>query len=148
MLSASGWMHSLRSKKATGGGGGDVTPNAVNWAGVYYNGMSGYFGCSERQITGINTTITLKITSDTSDGCYVFVSNSAGSIVTGDDSTPSTPGSLGMTLLDPNDTFTVSNNQYVTFTASGQNFSNIITVVNQSDGDATLDTFTSECWDC
>lgn len=148
MLSASGWMHSLRSKKATGGGGGDVTPNAVNWAGVFYNGNSGSFYCSERQITGIDTTITLKITSDTADGCWVFVSSSAGSIVSGDDSTSGDPSALGMTLLDPNDTFTVSNNQYVTFTASGQNFSSVITVANQSDGGATLDTFTSECLDC
>jgi hypothetical protein len=136
------------AKKATGGGGADVTPNAVNWADVYYNGMSGSWLCSERQITGIDTTITLKITSTTADGCYVFVSNTAGAIVSGDDSTQSDPSFLGMTFLDPNDTFTVSNNQYVTFTHSGASFNSVITVANQSDGAAVLDTFNSDCVDC
>ena len=147
MLSGMGWMHGLRSKKETGGGR-DVTPNSVNWIDVFYNGLSGSWFCSERQITGINTTITLKVTSSTSDGLYVFVSSTAGVIVSGDDSTGSDPSFLGMTLLDPNDTFTVSNNQYVTFTASGSNFNSLITVVNQSDGDAVLDTFNSDCVDC
>ena len=147
MLSGMGWMHGLRSKKATGGGS-DVTPNSVNWIDVFYNGLSGSWFCSERQITGINTTITLKVTSSTSDGLYVFVSSTAGVIVSGDDSTGSDPSFLGMTLLDPNDTFTGSNNQYVTFTASGSNFNSLITVVNQSDGDAVLDTFNSDCVDC
>ena len=139
----------ILAKKATGGGGGgDVTPNAVNWADVFYNGMSGSWLCSERQITGIDTTITLKITSTTADGCYVFVSNTAGAIVSGDDSTQSDPSFLGMTFLDPNDTFTVSNNQYVTFTHSGASFNSVITVANQSDGAAVLDTFNSDCVDC
>jgi len=136
------------AKKATGGGGGDVTPNAVNWGDIIYNGMSGNFGYTERQITGINTTITLKMESDTVDGVYVFVSNTAGAIVNGDDTSPSDPGAFGMTYLNPNDTFTVSNNQYVTFGNSGQNYSSIITIRNQSDGNAQLDTFISECIDC
>lgn len=148
MLSAMGWMHGLRSKKATGGGGSDVTPNAVNWAGVYYNGFSGEWMCSERQITGINTTITLQMDSGGVDGCYVFVSSTAGAIVTGDDTTSSDPGFLGMTLLNHNDTFTVSNNQYVTFTASSNNFTIVVTIKNQSDGNAVLDTFDSDCLNC
>ena len=139
---------SMLAKKSTGGGGADVIPNTVDWTNIYYNGLFGTFGYSERQITGINTTITLKFESDTPDGVFVLVSNTAGAIVTGDGTSSVDPGTYGMTFLNPNDTFTVSNNQYVTFGSSGQNYSSIMTIRNQSNADAKLDDFNSDCIDC
>ena len=52
------------------------------------------------------------------------------------------PSGLGMNLIANNGTFTVSNNQYVCFgveTIFNQN--PVVTVKNQSDSNATLDTF-------
>lgn len=150
MLSAMGWMHGVRSKKATGGGGGggDVTPNAVSWADVFYNGMSGAFFYSERQITGIDTTITLKVTLNTADLVNVLVSSTAHVIVNGDDSSPTDPYFSGFVSLYSGDTFTVSNNDYVTFTASSSNVYSTVTVTNESDGGAQIDVFDSFCLDC
>lgn len=144
-------MHSLRSKKATGGGGGsDVTPNAVNWSDVYYEGMSGNFYYSERRITGINTSITLRITSETTDGVLVYVTATSGYVVSGDGSSSQDPWYLGFTYLIPgsSDTFTVSNNDYVTFGATGNASDYQIKVFNDSDGGVQLDSFMHLCVNC
>lgn len=138
----------ILAKKTSGGGGGDVTPNAVDWFGVYYDGFSGSFLYTQRQITGITTPITLRAESTTVDGVYVYVSNTANVIVNGDDTLQQDPSLLGMTYLAPNDTFVVSNNQYVTFGATGNSFISTITIKNTSDSNAVLDTFNTECIDC
>jgi hypothetical protein len=127
----------------SGGGGGDVTPNAVNWADIYLLDGLVYF-YSERQITGIDSSITLKVqyTPLFSATLYYYVSNTSGAIVSGDNSLLADPVSSSMTAISNNGTFTVSNNQYVTFgviPACGDVFT--VTVKNQSDGDVTLDTF-------
>lgn len=131
------------------GAGSDVTPNAVNWIDIPYDGIIGFFQYTERQITGINQTITLRVTNtSSSDGIYYLVSSTQGVIVNGDESILADPGSLGMSYLPHNSTFTVSNNQYVTFGGSSNttNFTN--TVTNVSDGDAVLDTFEYTCVNC
>ena len=122
---------------------GDVTPNAVNWADIYTLDSSLYF-YSERQITGIDSSITLKVqyTPLFSATLYYYVSNTSGAIVSGDNSLFTGPASSSMTAISNNGTFTVSNNQYVTFgvtIACGDGFT--VTVKNQSSGDVTLDTF-------
>lgn len=135
------------------GGGADVTPNAVNWSAIGYNGNSGNFAYSERQITGINTTITLQVQIPvlyTGSGVYYLVSNTAGAIVSGDAESASEPFFVA-TQITNNGTFTVNNNQYVTFGAYTGCFdtSFSITVVNQSDSNTTLDTipfyYAGEC---
>lgn len=127
-----------------GDGGGpiaDVTPNAVNWANVGYNVLFGEFVYSERRILGINTTITLRVTY-TGTGLYRLVATNSGTVVFADGTSPDDPVTLGMTPTASNATFTVSNGQYVTFGSTSQsNFT--VTVVNTSDGNATLDTFDS-----
>jgi hypothetical protein len=127
------------------GGGGDVTPNAVNWADLSYDNDSGLYGYSEKQITGINETITLKVELNNSFGftIYYFVSSSAGAKVSGDATSATSPSGFGMNSIANNGTFTVTNNQYVTFGATISCFiSNpVVTVKNQSDSNATLDTF-------
>jgi len=61
-------------------------------------------------------------------------------------SSSSDPASNGYTNIRHNDTLTVSNNQYVVFgvqSGTGVTTSSTITVKNNSDGNATLDTFTA-----
>jgi hypothetical protein len=122
---------------------GDVTPNAVNWTDVFYDNEFFLWRYSERQITGINQTITLKVQyNNPGSTVYYSVSNSSGFAVFGDDNSSNSPISFGMTAISNNGTFTVSNNQYVTFgvtPACGAYY--MVTVLNQSDGDAVLDTF-------
>ena len=124
----------------------DVTPNAVNWADLSYDNDSGLYGYSEKQITGINETITLKVELNNNNGftLYYFVSSSAGAKVSGDATSATSPTEFSMNLIANNGTFTVTNNQYVTFGATISCFimSPVVTVKNQSDSNATLDTFT------
>ena len=128
-------------------GGGDVTPNAVNWADVSSNNDDLTWTYSERQITGINQTITLQVEKDFPGGVlYYFVSSNASAIVTGDATSATSPIGFGMNsipLYSPafSGSFTVTNNQYVTFGASIGCGQSTITVKNQSDSNATLDTF-------
>lgn len=125
----------------------DVTPNAVSWKDpLAYNGTIGIYDYSERQITGINQTITLKVNLSGLD-IYVLVSSSPGAIGSGDGSTSQDPGFLGCTQLLDQSTFTVSNNQYVTFMASGSGDS-LVEVINISDSDTMLDSFDYVCVNC
>ena len=139
-------QHASRVARAAagGGGGGDVTPNAVNWATVYYDNDSVVWGYSERQITGIDQTITLQVQIANGGGTtlYYFVSSSASAKVTGDATSATSPSGFSMNSIANNGTFTVTNNQYVTFgVETGCNMSPVATVKNQSDSNATLDTF-------
>ena len=129
-------------------GGGDVTPNAVNWADVYSDKDSGLYGYSERQITGINQTITLQVDQSGASGAilYYFVSSNASAIVTGDATSATSPIGFGMNSIASiypayTGTFTVTNNQYVTFGVMIGCGNGTVTVKNQSDSNATLDTF-------
>ena len=128
-------------------GGGDVTPNAVNWADVSSNNDDLTWTYSERQITGINQTITLQVEKDFPGGVlYYFVSSNASAIVTGDATSATSPIGFGMNsipLYFPafSGSFTVTNNQYVTFGTAGGFSSGTVTVKNQSDSNTTLDTF-------
>jgi len=141
-----GVVAASRPRVVTAGGGGDVTPNAVNWADISYNGDTGLFAYSERQINGINSNISLKIQISTIglSELYYFVSSSAGSIVSGDGSLSQDPSFLSMTLISNNGTISVSNGQYITFGTNPSGFDTLtVTVKNQTDGDAVLDTFTA-----
>lgn len=126
----------------------DVTPNAVNWADpLFYEATTGFFGYSERQITGINQTITLKVNLLFGGDIYVLVSSSPGAIGSGDGSTSQDPGFLGCTQLLDQSTFTVSNNQYVTFMASSGG-DTTVEVINTSDSNTMLDSFDYICLNC
>ena len=135
-------------------GGGDVTPNAVNWANVSFDNDSGLHGYSERQITGINQTITLQVEisqNAAGGGLYYFVSSNASAIVTGDATSATSPIGFGMNLIAStwpvfSGSFTVTNNQYVTFGTAGGFGGPTVTVKNQSDSNATLDTFAMQVY--
>lgn len=127
------------------GSAADVTPNAVDWAALSFDNESGLYGYSEKQITGINQTITLQVQLNNTYGftLYYFVSSSASAKVTGDATSATSPSGFSMNSIANNGTFTVTNNQYVTFGATISCFINspVATIKNQSDSNATLDTF-------
>ena len=127
-------QHASRVARAAagGGGGGDVTPNAVNWANV--SGEYSNVTTSMLQITGITTSITLKVSFTGTQQNQKYSVQSSASFGTG-------------TAIANDGTFTVSNNQYVGFRAdcggscTGTKVSTW-TITNVSDGNAVLDTFT------
>lgn len=124
----------------------DVTPNAVNWANVGFDSGLERYSYSSRQITGINQTITLKVEYSTNfTDLYVKVSNPAGGN-DGQDYTLFAPpyDDMSFSYINNNGTFTVSNNQYVTFAADTGTPSVLVTVKNTSDGNTTLDTFLAD----
>jgi len=132
------------AKKASGGGG-DNTPNAVNWpnTSVTFTKSQYQYFYQAQQISGISTSITLKTEFSNSALVEMYYKvQSTGTVP----SSSSDPASNGYTNIRHNDTLTVSNNQYVVFgvqSGTGVTTSSTITVKNNSDGNATLDTFTA-----
>ncbi|MEL6758505.1 MAG: hypothetical protein AAFP81_18910 [Pseudomonadota bacterium] len=107
----------------------DVTPNAVNWANI-----SGAETASNanQTINGIDTAITLRI-EYTATGAPAAI---LGASINGG----------AFNNVNSGNTITVNNGdtvrfQVVAFGTAGS-VSGTVTVINQSDGDATLDTFT------
>jgi hypothetical protein len=123
--------------------GVDVTPNAVDWSEVIYDSLFGDFTYTEKQITGINTSITLHVEYD--QGLYdlYYKVNNTDQGYEGSP-TASDPVTLGFTLINHTGTFSVSNNQYVSFGLSNpdnSNFLDTVSVYNDSDSGTLLDTF-------
>jgi hypothetical protein len=132
------------------GGGGDVTPDAVNWANIAYyeGGDDGPAGI--QQIKNISTSITLKVSWTGSPvKMYYRINSTAPTWTNGgifqhggaDNSAFVTSTRL---TNSAGSTFTVSNNEYVSFICyiDGGYGTGTVTVKNQSDGDIVLDTFT------
>ena len=119
-------QHTSRvARAAAGGGGGDVTPNAVNWNDVAAPGGS----TNTVTITGINTAINLSIS-------FTGYEIGAFNVYKNDSET---------SLADEGSPFTlsVSNNDQIYFYAStGMTQTISVTVTNASDGNTVLDTFT------
>lgn len=131
----------------------DVTPDAVNWSSVDYDGMMGMCFVSSKQITGINQPIVLRLTYDL---------NCGGKIQTGEiwykisangsnDDQYIDEGVVvsSFTKITPNGTLTVNNNDYVEFTVrpslnyGGCMIASTVTVTNTSDSNTILDTFSA-----
>lgn len=129
------------AKKASGGGN-DNTPAAVNWSncGTTFTKKITTYVYSAQQITGISTSITLRV---------VFSNTAFTSLYYKIQSTSTVPGLndppvlAGYSVASHNATITVSNNEYLVFGASGVNGTTTVTVNNTSDSNATLDTFTA-----
>ena len=120
-------QHASRvARAAAGGGGGDVTPNAVNWNDVAAPGGS----TNTQTITGINTAINLTISFTGYYGTGAFnVYKNASQTSLADEGTPFT--------------LSVSNNDQIYFYGSSVSEQAIsVTVTNASDGNTVLDTFT------
>ncbi len=104
----------------------DVTPNSVNWGNIG-PGFSPQVN-SNQTISGINTTITLEV-NYTGSSVFMYYRINSGSY----------------TLISSGGQFTVSNGQTVNFQAITTNpttVSGTVTITNESDGGASLDTFT------
>ena len=127
------------AKKASGGGA-DNTPAAVNWTNVYASKFKPQtFIYSAQQITGISTSITLRVVfSDVSFVSLRYKIQSTGTVPASN----SMPSSNGYSTALHNATITVSNNEYLVFAVQGSGITTV-TVNNTSDSNATLDTFTA-----
>lgn len=133
----------ISSKSAGGGGGGDVTPNPTpNWLTVLADWNVGLWTYREQQITGIDASITLRITvSAPISGMtlYYRVNSSSGTF-----NSSTAPSLNGMTSIVSGGTFVVTNNQYVSFGADSNGAAGGIvtaTINNVTDGNVVLDTF-------
>ena len=126
-----GIIASSRPRVAAGGGGGDVTPDAVNW-----NDVSGGYGfllyTNTVTVTGISTAINLTISWSGNEIGSFGISINGGSLI-----------DLEAEGGSPR-TFSISNNDTIRFGASIIAGIKVITVTvtNASDGNAVLDTFT------
>ena len=126
-------------------GGGDVTPNAVNWADVT-DPTSSAIIVGVQQIQGITSTINLEVSrSGDVFKIYYKIDNSAPTWTNGGpffSSFTSWTEIISFPVI-----INVSNNQYVSFGCGpsffGQNATSTITVKNNSDSAITLDTFTA-----
>jgi hypothetical protein len=126
--------------------GADVVPNAINWGQATYDVAIPEYTTTEKQVTGINQTITLKLTGAWGVNGFVYVR--VNSTPLGDGWVTTDPVGDGFSTIAVDGTFTVSNNQYVGFACDGfafgpggYPFSWTVTVKNNSDGDTILDTF-------
>jgi hypothetical protein len=122
-----------------GGGGTDNTPNTVNWTDFSYDDGSSQGGIVSQQITGITSGIYVRIQPGTGSSPELYYQIGSSNLAGTRSGAPSSPWSL----LSSNTDVIVSGNQWLSFTCFGAGFSSRNgTVLNLSDGNATLDTFT------
>lgn len=115
----------ILAKKATGGGGGDVTLNPTpNWADA--GGSPAETGSETMQ--GIDTAITLRIVQLGSDGGWEYRKNTDSWIA----------------AVDVNTDVSMSNGDYIKFRNIGtfSGYTTVIEVYNYTDGNTLLDTIT------
>jgi|APGre2960657404_1045060.scaffolds.fasta_scaffold252046_1 hypothetical protein len=120
----------------------DVTPNAVNWPniGSTYCGEDCGYWIVYRDVTGFQGSITLKVEYDSTNWQLYY--NRVG---IGNNYTDCAIDTSGWTSIANNGTLTVDDTTYrsVGFLATrhGSFTTATVTVKNQSDGNAVLDTF-------
>jgi len=109
----------------------DVTPNAINFPDLVYDG-----NCTtgvSRQFTGISTTITISVSWNQADSGYWYRV----------DNTEPIGETTGFSALNTDVQFSISNNQWLTIrNCTTQSPDEIASIINHSDGNAVLDTFT------
>jgi hypothetical protein len=128
----------------------DVTPNAVNWDDISWFTASLYGTISSKQITGIKNSIQLNLTEPvtTPDDVTLWYRVTDTEITgTQTDAPPTSPWI--QIASGSGTTFTVKNNQWVSFTCYGANKLSpaSVNVVNVSDGNAVIDSFNIEAVD-
>ena len=128
-------MHSSRVARVAAGG--DVTPNAVNWANISTNSTR----FATQQITSISSSITVQVTASGSPGTRLWfkIDTTVPSYTT---SSPSIYGFTNVAAFPVN--ITINNNEYLSFgmaSAVTRGNSSTVTVTNTSDSNTVLDTF-------
>ena len=120
----------------------DVMPDAVTWSGVNQDDFNGTFGYTSRRITGINESIVLGVSFDSTYGDLYYAKNPGFGNGT-DYSRSRPPSQSGFTQLLNGATFSASNLDYVDFGTefAVANIDPWVTVINRSDANKILDTF-------
>lgn len=125
---------------------GDTTPTSVNWVDCSCDvtndsgNLIPVFGSSQQQITGIDTTISLRFYVNNPD-VELWVKTSSATIPTAASTAPSV--AEGYTRLYNNSYINVSNNTYVRIKPNGSGTTDLttaVTVVNANNA-SVLDTF-------
>ena len=127
-------------------GGGDVTPDAVNWDNISntIEGRSTIYIVNKQQITGITETITLSATWPSSPPPPIIIYYRVDSTNPAWSNGGSYNGSTsGWTSISSGTEFTVVNGDYVSFFCEldGPSVSITITITNITDSNTVLDTF-------
>jgi hypothetical protein len=140
-----GVVAASRKKIVVASGGTDVIPNSINWGDYSFGQGPGSYSIISRQITGIDTSITLKVNyTQIGYTVYYYVSSSPPPFITFTTSGAndvSTSPSVNMTPILDGETFSVTNNQYIAFGAVFTNVaSDLVYIRNASDGDTLLGT--------
>lgn len=118
----------------SGGGGTDATPNAIDFNNISDSGFTASAGTNVVTITGIDTTITLRLTLTSGmSGLRVVTVYRNGAFVS--------QGTSG-TTIDVAMTNGQTLQYFFTNSQDASTWSGTATVTNLSDGGATLDTFT------
>jgi hypothetical protein len=123
------------------GGSGDNTPNAVNWDDIRWIAQFDEGDITNQRITGITSSITLQIQpSGSSPTLYYQISND--SLFSTQFGFPDPP----WVAVTSNTNITINNNQYLSFTTFGliAGLEATATIVNVSDNNTVLDTFTRQ----
>jgi hypothetical protein len=109
----------------------DFTPDAINFPDLIYDGNCGV-GVS-RQITGISGSITISVSWNQLDSGQSYRV----------DNTEPVGETTGFSALTSNEQFSISNNQWLTIrNCTMQSPDETASIINHSDGNAVLDTFT------
>lgn len=134
----------ISSKSAGGGGGTDVTPNPTPaWSSITASDAPIYTYTTQ-QVTGIDTTINIRITTGTQFGTmprvYIKSTLTSPSFNTFED-----PVTQGFTQLTVGALFAVAPNSYISFGcdfgAGGNEGQGVVSVLNNSDGSVLLSNF-------
>ena len=134
----------------SGGGGGNFTPDPVDWINMNIAAGSNYWILNQQQITGINEAITLGVSiSNTNSQPYVWfyaiLDNDLG--ITG----PLTAAQIqaiqavGVYIPGSSISISVDPNKYICFPVfndGAKTVTGTITVINESDNNVQLDTMT------
>ena len=105
-----------------GASASDSVPDAVSWSDITTFGANGTN--FNQTITGINVTITIKITWDGTAGTFYYRKNSG-----------------SYTAIGSGGTFTVVNGDTVNFRVLNAGSSGNVSVLNNTNGDALIDSF-------
>jgi hypothetical protein len=119
----------------------DNTPDSINWGAITWNTGGGPGTIDSKQITGISSGILLEIQPG-SGSCPDLYYRISSSQITGTQTND--PPSAPWSIVSSGTTVIVSGDQWLSFTCHGSFglCNRTATVINKSDEDAVLDTFT------
>jgi hypothetical protein len=130
---------------SSSGGGSDNIPDSINWADISWDTGDSLGAVTSKQITGISGSIDLNVSEEETspDNIFLYYRVDSSEITANITETPGSP--WVQVVGSPGSTFTVNNNQWVTFSCwSSVTTKNAttISVYNASDSNVLLDTFT------